>query len=87
MSSVLYQSLNNNGSNMIRSELNSLRNQLSESKKEMSFLVKALEEKAPEVLEEYKKLKAQDAQNVAQAQVQASLNRAASAPSVGPLRR
>lgn len=61
MSSVLFQSLNATGSPALRNELNSLRNQLSDSKKDLALLLKAVEAKSPEVFEEYGRMKAQDA--------------------------
>ena len=60
MSSVLYQSFNSNGVPGLRNELLTLRNQIADARKEISFLIKALNEKAPEVLEEFNKLKDQD---------------------------
>ena len=60
MSSVLYQSFNSNGVPGLRNELSTLRNQIADARKDISFLVKAITEKAPEVLEEFNKLKDQD---------------------------
>ncbi len=74
---------------MLNRDLNSIRNQLSEARKELSFLVKAIETKAPEVLEEFSRLKAQDAAAIATAQAQAqALNfQQRSNPAVMPMRR
>ena len=60
MSSVLYQSFNSNGVPALRNELSVLRNQIAEARKDISFLVKALELKSPDLFEEFNKLKNQE---------------------------
>lgn len=62
MSSVLYQSFNSNGSPALRNDINGLRNQLTNLKKDMDFLLKVLSEKSPEVVDEYNRLKNQEAE-------------------------
>jgi uncharacterized protein involved in exopolysaccharide biosynthesis len=61
MSSVLYQSFNSNGSPALRNDINTLRNQLNDTKKDIALLLKVLAEKSPEVAEEFARLKEQDA--------------------------
>ena len=61
MSSVLYQSFNSNGSPALRNDINTIRNQLNDVKKDMALLIKALELKSPETVEEFSKMKAQEA--------------------------
>ena len=60
MSSVLYQSFNSNGVPALRNELNVLRNQIADARKDISFLVKALEAISPELADEFKRVKDQD---------------------------
>ena len=62
MSSVLYQSFNSNGSPALRNDINGLRNQFNNLKKDMDFLLKVLSEKSPDVVDEYKRLKSQEAE-------------------------
>jgi predicted nucleic acid-binding Zn-ribbon protein len=61
MSSVLYQSFNSNGSPALRGDINTLRNQLNDVKKDLALLLKVLNEKSPEVADEFAKLKDQEA--------------------------
>ena len=61
MSSVLYQSFNSNGSPALRGDINTLRNQLNDVKKDFALLLKVLVDKSPEVAEEFTRLKEQDA--------------------------
>ena len=67
MSSVLFQSFNNNGLSDLRRDITQSRNALAEVRKDISFLIQALEEKAPAVAEEFARLKAQDSTAAANA--------------------
>ena len=60
MSSVLFQSFNNTGGNALRNDISGIRNQLAETRKDISLLVKALEQKCPEAAEEFTRMKAQE---------------------------
>jgi peptidoglycan hydrolase CwlO-like protein len=60
MSSVLYQSFNSNGSPALRNDINTLRNQLNDTKKDLALLLRVLADKSPEVAEEFARLKEQD---------------------------
>ena len=83
MSSVLYQSLNSAGSPALRNELNRLSTQLADTKKDVSLLLKVLEQKVPEVVEEFSRMKAQDSANA----VLTNSTRPPSNNSVNTLRR
>ncbi len=61
MSSVLFQSINNNGLSGIRGELNRLTREVTEARKDIAVLLKALEAKSPEAAEEFVRLKANEA--------------------------
>jgi peptidoglycan hydrolase CwlO-like protein len=61
MSSVLYQSFNSNGSPALRNDINTLRNQLNDTKKDLALLLRVLADKSPEVADEFTRLKEQDA--------------------------
>jgi len=61
MSSVLFQSFNNTGGNALRNDISGIRNQLAEARKDISLLVKALEQKCPEAAEEFMRMKTQEA--------------------------
>ncbi len=88
MSSVTTQMLNSNGAPELRRELASIRNQLVASRKEVDFLLKALESKAPEVVEAFKALKQEDEAAAAQARAAAALAARQQLPSaIGSLRR
>jgi chromosome segregation ATPase len=80
--------VNANGAFQLNRDLNSIRNQLSEARRDISFLVKALEAKAPEVLEEFTRLKTQDAEAAAaNANMTANFQRGGANPAVMPMRR
>ena len=91
MSSVLFQSINNNGLSGIRGELNRLTRELTEARKDIATLLKALESKSPEVAEEFIRLKANEAfvaQQVATGQQNKNNNRfAPQPPAVGAFNR
>jgi peptidoglycan hydrolase CwlO-like protein len=61
MSSVLYQSFNSNGSPALRNDINTLRNQLNDTKKDLALLLRVLADKSPEIADEFNRLKEQDA--------------------------
>lgn len=89
MSSVTTQMLNSNGAPELRRDLASIRNQLAASRKEVEFLLKALESKAPEVMEAFKALKQEDEAAAAQTRAAAAMaSRQLPLPSaIGSLRR
>jgi hypothetical protein len=60
MSSVLFQSVNSSGPVVLRNELSNLRQLNSDLRKDLSLLLKAVEAKSPEVMDEFNRLKSDD---------------------------